>query len=369
VAIQNSLLEEDIRRRVKFQARLIGSSNDGIVATDDRWGVMIFNPTAESIFGLPKAEMIGRDARNLYPRSVRNAFDALITGEIKGPLPWQETSLHTAHGEEIPVRFSGSVLSEKHRMMGTVAFFQDLREIKRLEKELLGAERLAAVGQTVAGMAHCVKNILHGFKGGSYILNQAIEKNNAEKLKAGWEMVQRNITRTSALVQDLLTYSKEREPEIEPCRPNEIVAEVCDLMQALAEEHAVTIHRHLDPRIEEVLLDPRSLHRSLMNLVSNAIDACRDDDAPDKNHEVRLTTTLVKEGWISIRVADNGSGMSEEVKEKLFTSFFSTKGVQGTGLGLLVTSKLIEESHGTIDVDSQWGEGTAFTLRLPAVAS
>jgi PAS domain S-box-containing protein len=367
VAIENSLLEEDIRRRVNFQARLIGSSNDGIVATDDKWGIVIFNLTAESIFGYTSKEVIGRlDAREIYPQSIFDALQALSTANGgPGNLPWQETLLTTRRHEKIPVRFSASILRKKHKMMGTVAFFQDLREIKRLEKELLSAERLAAIGQTVAGMAHCVKNILHGFKGGSYILNAGIEKNNPEKLKAGWEMVQRNINRTSALVQDLLSYSKEREPEKESCEPNQIVTEVCELMQAVAEEHAVVINKQLDPDIGEAVLDSRSLHRSLMNLVSNAIDACRDDDVPGKSHHVDVTTALDGDEWIKFIVEDNGSGMTDEVKDKLFSSFFSTKGAQGTGLGLLVTHKLIEEHHGTISVDSHWGKGTTFIIRLP----
>jgi PAS domain S-box-containing protein len=367
VAIENSLLEEDVRRRVNFQARLIGSSNDGIVATDDQWRVVIFNPTAESIFGRKTKEVIGRfDARELYPQAIVKAFNELsVNGKVQRTLPWQETILLTKDNQEIPVRFSGAVLKAKHKMMGTVAFFQDLREIKRLQKELLNAERLAAVGQTVAGLAHSVKNILHGFKGGSYILNQAIEKNNPEKLKAGWEMVQRNIGRTSALVQDLLSYSKEREPEMKPCEPNQIVTEVCELMQAVADEHAVTINLQLDPNIGKAILDPRSLHTSLMNLVSNAIDACRDDDAPGKAHYLTVTSNLEEKGWIRFSIEDNGSGIEEKVKDKLFTSFFSTKGVQGTGLGLMVTRKMIEEHQGSISVDSQEGVGTTFTFRLP----
>ena len=367
VAIQNSLLEEDIRRQVNFQARLIGSSNDGIVATDDQWRVVIFNPTAESIFGFSREEVIGKmDARQLYPQTVVQAFDALIANEAEqGNLPWQETSLVSRDKEQIPARFSGSLLRHGHKMIGSVAFFHDLREIKRLERELLNAERLAAVGQTVAGMAHCVKNILHGLKGGSYVLNQGIEKNNPEKLKAGWQVVQRNIGRTADLVQDLLSYSKEREPEFESCAPNEIITDVCDLMQGVAEEHVVDIIRDLDDDIGEVVLDPRSLHRSLMNLVTNAIDACRDDDTPGKTHWVRVSSALEGKEWIRFAVQDNGSGMSQEVKTRLFSSFFSTKGAQGTGLGLLVTSKLIEEHHGTIDVQSQLGQGTTFTIRFP----
>ncbi|NNF97843.1 MAG: PAS domain-containing protein [Desulfobacteraceae bacterium] len=367
VAIENSLLEEDIRRQVNFQARLIGSSNDGIVATDDQWRVVVFNPMAETIFGLKRDEVIGRmDARTFYPRDIVEAFgDLSVAGSGTGNLPWREITLVSRQNEDIPVRFSGALLREKHKVMGCVSFFHDLREIKRLEKELLGAERLAAIGQTVAGMAHCVKNILHGFKGGSYILNQGIEKDNPEKLQAGWQMVQRNINRTSGLVQDLLSYSKERDPEPEACEPNDIVSDVCDLMGAVAEEHAVEIRRHLDPGLGEVVLDPRSLHRSLMNLVSNGIDACRDDDVPDKKHWVLVTTAVESGDWIRFSVQDNGSGMSEDVRSKLFTSFFSTKGVQGTGLGLLVTGKLIEEHHGTIEVESRLGEGSTFTLRLP----
>jgi PAS domain S-box-containing protein len=367
VAIQNSLLEEDIRRQLNFQARLIGSSNDGIVATDDQWRVVIFNPTAESIFGFSREEVIGKmDARQFYPQSVVQAFEALVGNEVEqGNLPWQEISLVSREKEQIPVRFSGSLLHEGHRMIGSVAFFHDLREIKRLERELLNAERLAAVGQTVAGMAHCVKNILHGLKGGSYILNQGIEKDNPEKLRAGWLVVQRNIGRTAELVQDLLSYSKEREPEVETCDPNEIIADVCDLMQGVAEEHIVEIIRDLAADIGDVVLDPRSLHRSLLNLVSNAIDACRDDDVPGKAHWVRVSSALDGKEWIRFSVQDNGLGMSDQVKARLFSSFFSTKGAQGTGLGLLVTSKLIEEHHGTIQVESQLGQGTTFTIRLP----
>ncbi len=101
--------------------------------------------------------------------------------------------------------------------MGTVTFFQDLREIKRLEQELVKSERLAAIGQTVAGLAHGIKNILHGLKGGSYLVDIGINKEDSVKLKKGWEMVKRNVGRTSNLVMDLLSYAKEREPEYENC--------------------------------------------------------------------------------------------------------------------------------------------------------
>jgi PAS domain S-box-containing protein len=372
VAIENALLEQDITRRANFQGKLIGSSNDGIVATDEKGRVVIFNPAAESIFGYPQTEVVNkRQFEEICPPHIVAAFEHLSTPTAvqEGGVPWTETTLRPKRGEAIPVRFSGSVLRQKHKRMGLVAFFQDLREIKRLERELLGAERLAAVGQTVAGMAHCVKNILHGLKGGSYMVNIGIEKENREKLAAGWNMVQRNIGRTADLVQDLLTYSKERQPEMAPCRPNEIAAEVVELMQAVAEENKVILKAELSPDVGEVMLDQRSLHRSLLNLVSNAIDACRDDPNLGKAHRVTLTTALGPGETIQFDVSDNGSGMSDEVKTKLFSSFFSTKGPQGTGLGLLVTSKLVEEHKGTIDVESALDKGTRFRIRLPLMTA
>ncbi len=371
VAIENSMLEQEVQREADFQARLIGSSNDGIVAIDEHWKVVVFNPAAESIFGYRGDEILGRkDIRDIYPPHFVETFEAAMnaTDSDHWSLPWQETFITRKDGQQIPVRYAGSVLRRKNKRMGLVAFFQDLRRIKRLESELVSAERLAAVGQTVAGMAHCVKNILHGLKGGRYLVNIGIDKDNTDKLKAGWNMVQRNISRTSALVQDLLAYSKERQAEMAPCRPNEIVAEVIELMQQVAKENRVRLATEFSPEIGAVLLDERILHRTLLNLVSNAIDACRDDPNLAKAHEVKVVTRLGRDRMIHFDVVDNGSGMSAEVQSRLFSSFFSTKGPQGTGLGLLVTGKLIEEHNGTIKVVSELDQGTTFSVRLPLIA-
>jgi len=360
---------EEFERKSSFQAKLIKSSNDGIVATDDEWKIVIFNPGAERIFGRPRFEVVRKmDARKLYPPDIAKMFD-----EDEAPpnpqdeLPWKETTIVSKDGENIPVRFVGTVLYEKHRIMGSVAFFQDLREIKRLERELVNSERLAAIGQTVAGMAHCIKNILHGFKGGSYLLDLGLGRNDTNKLQTGWKMIQRNISRTSDLVLDLLSYSKERAPEYEACFPNEVVDDVCELLKENAAENHIILVKEFDDAIGEVVMDPRTIYRSVLNLVSNAIDACLfdEDENLDKQHRVHIITTLEPGNRIRFDVRDNGCGMSDEVKAKLFASFFSTKGAKGTGLGLLVTMKLIEEHKGTIEASSQLNKGTTFTIRLP----
>ncbi|MBN1848305.1 MAG: response regulator [Deltaproteobacteria bacterium] len=358
---------EEVRRKSKFTDRLIKSSNDGIVATDEEWKVIIFNPGAERIFGYSRYEIIRKtDIRDLCPTEIAEIFnEKAAQKKPMEQLPWKETLITSKDGDKIPVRFSGTVLYEDNMMVGSVGFFQDLREIKRLERELIHSERLAAIGQTVAGMAHGIKNILYGFKGGSYLVNLGIDKDDKLKLKDGWQMIQRNINRTSDLVLDLLSYSKEREPEYENCFPNEIAEEVCDLMKETANEHEIEILKDFGQNIGEMMLDVRTVHRSLMNLVSNAIDACIFDDNPNKDYKVIVKTGIGPDSNLFFEVTDNGSGMSDEVKSKLFTSFFSTKGDKGTGLGLLVTRKLIEEHNGTIHVASRLGGGTTFTVRLP----
>ena len=360
---------EEIRRKSEFQTKLITSSNDGIVATDDEWKIVIYNPGAEKIFGYSRSEVIRKmDINTLYPVEIVEAFrDEAENKRINGGMPWKEITILAKNGESIPTRFSGTVLNEKRNMMGSVAFFQDLREIKRLEKELVDSERFAAVGQTVAGLAHYIKNILIGLKGGSYVVDVALDKNDTTKLKNGWQAIKRNIGRISDLVLDLLTYSKEREPEYEICFPNKIVNDVCELVEERAKKNKVEIIRDFDSSIDEVLMDPRAIHRALLNLVSNSIDACIFHEDMNKNWQIHVKTANEKYNIIRFEVQDNGVGMNQETIDNLFTSFFSTKGDKGTGLGLAVTKKLVEEHKGTIDVESQPGKGATFTIRLPYV--
>ncbi len=350
---------KEFERKSKFQEKLIKISTDGIVATDNKWKIVIFNPEAEKIFGYKKSEIIRKlDARDIYPFDLSKMPDDKI-------FPYKETIVKSKTGEEIPVKFSGRILYEKNNIVGSVGFFQDLREIKRLEKELLQSERLAAVGQTVAGLAHCIKNILHGLKGGGYILDIGFKKGETKKFEQGWRMVKSNIARTADLVFDLLSYSKEREPEYEPYSPKKLIKEICDLLQENAKEHDIQLLCEVDPLLTDISIDSKGMYRALLNLTSNAIDACIYDHDLDAKHKVSITVKKEKDNTVAFEIKDNGAGMTDEVKKKLFGSFFSTKGSKGTGLGLLVTQKLVHEHGGTIEVISEQGKGSSFIIRLP----
>ena len=358
---------EEVKRRSDFQNKLITSSNDAIIATDEKGDIVIYNRGAERIFGYPRSEIIRKmNIDSLYSQAIASEFRAGL--ERRGDadlLEWREVAIVAKGGEVVPTRFSGSVLYGEDEVIGSVGFFQDLREIKRLQEELIKSERLAATGQTVAGLAHYVKNILNGLKGGTYVLNVALEDNNTAKIRSGWTMIERNIGRISDLVLNLLAYSKERRPEPENCFPNEIVEEVCALMEPKARENDIEIARDLDPLLGEVHMDPKAIHRSLLNLVSNAIDACAFDSTPKKHWRVRVSTEIKDNHTVRFEVTDNGMGMDNETKEKIFSALFSTKGERGTGLGLLVTEKIIKENGGTIHVASEKGNGTTFTVYLP----
>ncbi|MCJ7616834.1 MAG: response regulator [Desulfobacterales bacterium] len=394
---------EEIKRRYEFEDKLVQRSIDGIVATDKEENIIIFNPAAEEMFGYTVNEAkSAMNAGDFYPEGTTQKISDVFAGKDQKTsdiFVGDEASVIAKSGEAVPVRFSCAMLYEGDKPMGSVGFFQDLREIKRLEKELIKSERLAAIGQTVAGLAHGIKNILNGLKGGVYIVNTALKKGAAglaaddytetsalpfqarplkriidinnererqqKKMKTGWEMVERNIHKVSDLVMDLLSYSKEREPEYEKYNPNIIADEVCDLMESKAKEYNIDLIRDIDREMGEIYLDPKGIHSCLLNLVSNAIDACIFDTDTQKQWHVKVRTRREKESGAAFEVIDDGCGMGEETQSKLFAEFFSTKGGRGTGLGLLVTQKIVNEHGGTMDVASQPGKGTIFTIRLP----
>jgi two-component system NtrC family sensor kinase len=241
-------------------------------------------------------------------------------------------------------------------------------ELRHAQEELTKNRRLATIGEGVTGMAHYIKNILTGLRGGMYMVNTGMVKDKPSMVKEGWGMVQRNIENVSHLVLDILRYSKERTPERSVCSPNEIVSKAVELFRERAKEYHVELNMVLDPNLKGAYLDRDGIHNVLVNLISNAIDACIYDTDTSKAWEVNIRTQLLTDPnsgeTILFEVTDNGVGMTDEVKAKLFTRFFSTKPGRGTGLGLLGSQKIIHEHGGEISVESKVGQGATFVVRL-----
>jgi len=238
----------------------------------------------------------------------------------------------------------------------------DVTELKKLENDIIEAERLAAVGQTVAGLAHSVKNILMGLEGGMYIVSQGFNKNDQRSITEGWEMLQRNFEKITSLVKDFLSFAKGRLPELVMVNPNDLVNEIVNLYKDIAANIGIVLKADIDEKVKTVPLDPKGIHSCLTNLVSNAIDACQMSDKENCSVTMR---TIFEKGTLIFQVEDNGSGIEYDIKQKIFTTFFTTKGGLGTGLGLLTTRKIVQEHGGKISVVSKKGEGSKFIMSFP----
>jgi signal transduction histidine kinase len=235
-------------------------------------------------------------------------------------------------------------------------------EDTRYHHALLQAERLAAIGQTIAGLSHHIKNILQGLRSGSEILKMGLTDKDDQLLHKGWKIVEKNQGKIYDLVMDMLSYSKEREPVIEETDVNQVVRDVLELLAGREKEMGVTVKTSLDETLPLVQVDPEGLHRALLNIVSNAFDAVEER----KNPQVAVASMLDAEedGWVALMILDNGVGISPQKLGDIFKPFVSTKGAKGTGLGLAVSRKIFREHGGDIQVESQPGK-TRFMLRLP----
>lgn len=350
-------LEVELLREQQFVASTIDQSFDGVVATDAERRITVLNPAAENLLGVTADEIRGTsDLERVYPAEFLTALEQGATSCI---VP--ETSIRIG-GTEIPIRFAGVVVQSGDTILGTAGFLQDLREVKRLEREKLDAERLAAVGQTVAGLAHGVKNILTGLEGGMYLVRWGVEDDRRDKLEQGWKMLNRNFHKITTFVHEFLNFAKGRVPVVAPTDPNQLVNDVVALFSEAASKKGVVIETQLQDEIPEANLDSEGIQRCLANLISNAIDACLVSDRENRRVIVRSRD---REARLEFEVEDNGCGMDYEIKRKVFTSFFTTKGTQGTGLGLLVTKKTVQEHGGSVDIESTPDVGSTFRIILP----
>jgi signal transduction histidine kinase len=321
--------------------------NEGVLTSnareDDRW-----NPAA-SILQLGIREAICVPMRGRYD----------VVGIIY---------IDTSTSPQRLMQMGGSVnkFTEEHlKLMIAIAHQAALAvEDTRYYSAMVQAERLAAVGQTIAVLSHHIKNVLQGIRGGSFLIQEGLNKHDENMVRKGWEFVEKNQEKISNLVMDMLTFSKEREPELVPANMNQVAADVVELMQTRAKELGVELAWRPADDMPTLTFDSEGLHRAILNVVTNALDACSQAEAG----RVQVSTEFSHaEGQVRVIVEDNGVGIPEEDVPQIFTLFTSRKKSRGTGLGLPVSQKILNEHGGQILVSSRPGHGSRFTLQLPAV--
>ncbi len=249
------------------------------------------------------------------------------------------------------------------------------RLVEEKTRRLLNAERMAAVGETVSGLSHAIKNIAGSLKGGMFVLDKGLELDNKEYLTEGWRMVKQNVDKIRNLSMDLLDFGKSGQIHPQKCDPNRPLEEVGSLLAPQAAEMGVVLEWETDPDLSPFSFDPEGIYRCLLTIATNALDSFKaqslmteDGDPIERvSEEKKVAIRSGKaDGWaVEYVVSDTGAGMTEKTKEKVFQSFFSTKGSDGTGIGLMMARKIVEQHGGKIEFHSELGHGSTFIIRLP----
>ncbi len=239
------------------------------------------------------------------------------------------------------------------------------RLVAEKSAQLVEAERMAAIGETIAGLSHAIKNIANGLKGSIFVLKEGIDTDDKNYMQQGWQMVRGNVDKIRDLSLDLLNYGKYANIRPQLADPNQPVHEVAEIMATVAAEQDIELQIDLDHQLSKCQFDPEAMNRCLMNVVSNAFDACVSQKETSTTRTVTLKTFKAK-GWaVAYQISDNGPGMETDVQKRIFQGFFSTKGTEGTGIGLMMSKKIIDQHRGDIEVISAKGNGTTITIRLP----
>lgn len=254
-------------------------------------------------------------------------------------------------------RFDEEDLSFLSALCGEIALNL---EHARLQREISRSERLAAIGQTITGAAHNVKNLLQLAQGGLDLLGQTLEDGDLESSKSCYAAASSGLRQLGQLVRDMLDYARGGTGSLERTDLAALAHGAAETARAAFGSEAIVFEERIAP-VPPVLADPQSLHRAFENIFVNAMDALKDQP----QGQVTLTTGTTPRGWASVRIEDNGPGIPQAQIERIFDPFFSTKGPGGTGLGLAITRKAVADCGGTIRAESGQGRGAAFIIELP----
>jgi two-component system, NtrC family, sensor kinase len=238
-----------------------------------------------------------------------------------------------------------------------------------LYQQKLQSERLAAIGETVASLSHSIKNILQGLRGGADVVEMGLKKDDLKIAKGGWEILKRNLDRIVSLTLNMLAFSRQRTVQVELTRLGPMLEECAQLLEGQCNARQVALIVDADPEMPPIPIDPSLIHQAIMNLMTNAVEAVQPEAGIVTARATYHPAGSRGDGSpasAEIAVIDNGPGIPEDRRNRIFEPFQTTKGTRGTGLGLAVTKRIVEEHRGLLRLESAEGQGTTFRLILPA---
>lgn len=347
---------------------IIDSIEEGIVVFDGLGVITLFNQLAEKITGVSKKKALSFDMKEVFSENlhvVEQVEKTLATGQVFSDY---DACIVRRDGSILPVSLTTSpVLNRDGETKGITLLVRDISRIKALEEDVRRSDSLASVGVLAAGLAHEIKNPLGGIKGAAQLLQMEIESD--EELKSYTDVIIKESERVSSLLEDLLDFSNPKKLNLRNINIYEILDSVIALVSRSEEGKKVNFTAEYDPSIPLIPGDSEKLSQVFINIIKNGCEAM------DGSGEMKISTRVIsdflvheREGsfskMIAIDVADSGKGMTEEEVKQLFTPFFTRKR-GGTGLGLSVSHRIIREHRGNINVKSEEGKGSVFSVLLP----
>jgi PAS domain S-box-containing protein len=269
-----------------------------------------------------------------------------------------EMVVTSAHGEQYNVLiWTAPIRNAAGEIVQVMEMLTNITQIRQLQ------DHLTSLGFLISSISHGIKGLLTGLDGGMYLIDKGIERSDNDKIKEGWDVVQLMTDRIRRLVHNILFYAKERELHAEQVDVLGFAEDLCLTVEYKTDAHGIEFTKDFAAELGSFEIDANVVRTALINIIENALEAITADTAKDR-HQISLHVRREKQA-ILFDIRDNGIGMDQETMDNLFTLFFSTKGHAGTGLGLYVAEKIIQQHGGKIEVKSSAGEGSRFQVRLP----
>jgi two-component system sensor histidine kinase PilS (NtrC family) len=345
--------QKDLEQLEAVSASIIHSIDSGLLTLNSEGIMSTFNRAAEEISGFSREEVIGRPLAIIFPDVVEHvtSSDASLK---KGPYRY-EMEFKKKDGSIGYLGFSMSLLKEPDgKSIGNLLIFQDLTALKNMEDHVKRVEKLAAVGEMAAGIAHEMKNPLASMSGSIQLLKKGVDITPvANKLM---DIVLRETDRLNALANDFLLFARPTSDNIAPVELSSAVEDTLELFRKNGIwQNRITVVQDLAPEVWTEM-DSKHTHQIMWNLLLNAAEAIEGTGTIQ-------VSSKASEDMVQVTVKDDGCGMSNDTMTKIFDPFFTTK-THGTGLGLSVVYRLLESYNGRMDVQSQHGQGSTFTVYL-----
>lgn len=347
--------------------------HSGLITIDTLGRIIYYNKTAEEILGYQAKELRGRNFYEVFHKRIPELCDkleqALSSEQIDSR---SELCVQNRLGQKIPLGISTSMLQSKNaKKRGVIAVFQDLTEAKKIEERMRLQDRLAAVGELSAGIAHEIRNPLASISGSVEVLRNELnlEGENQKLL----ELILKESNRLNTILKEFLQYAKSGETSLGRVELKRVVDEVIEIVKKHPSyQERISIRKRLDDSPIYILAEENQLKQLLINLLVNALEAME-----EKGNELLITTrqsdlemvfnyhhqNSSEDFYIPLTIVDQGKGMTGEQMQKAFLPFYSNK-KSGTGLGLAIVQRIVNNLNGRIECKSKLGQGTAFIVYL-----